>query len=510
MGAGKASLRRSIPIQLQLVGGLADPHRGDTPQGATPVQQYYHRKHRTTNQNHQPLNIPGGSFRIPPMALLMIWASYRQRKVNWLALRVWIALWEIRCWHEARTESDVTPRYSTSQIATAIRSPNMTEKRLRNTLSCLEQINLVTFTPTTIRIASSLDDLHDPELRQLAEEMIHNIGHGNVDRGLRIPRRMLVFLMASQRPRPVYAGVMFALLVRTMLTKRYDTYKGCCTASWIALVFGGDLSSIKTARAQLIADGWFARLETPQRVRQRHGEWVILVIEHPVENVNAIEPPAPPNPDVAEPPLQNQSLSNEIETNQSLHTGASQPSWSDIHPQDLRSAKRREQLYRSALNAKVITSCAADRHTFFAAIAHATRVATKNACGLLRRIIETPPYRRFITQSDEDRASAWLRPQPPEPPVSVLPAAEPTCDRQVVIHLRRTLRDAGMNSANPFALLLTTEVGKDSLEGWTKDRWDLASAAQDEADGAPVPFWLARSDWNLRAPRPLRHDGFNR
>ena len=474
------------------------------------MRQHYHRTSLNTNQNQEPLNIPGGSFCIPPTALLMIWAAYRQRKVNWLALRVWIALWEIKCWYEARSESDVTPHYSASQITTAIKSPNLTAKRLQIALSALERINLVTFTPTAIWIATNLDDLRDQELRRLAAEMLDNIGHGNAGRGLRIPRRMLVFLMASQRPRPVYAGVMFALLIRTMLTKRYNTYKGCCTASWIALVFGGDLSSIKTARAQLIADGWFARLETPQRVRQRHGEWVILVIERPVENLNVIEPPAPPKPDVAEPPLQNQSLSDEIETNQSLNTGASQPSWSDIHPQDLRSAKRREQLYRSALNAKVITSCAADRHTFFAAIAHTTRVATKNACGLLRRVIETPPYRQFITQTDEDRASAWLNPQPPELHVSVLPAAEPTRDRLVVTRLRRILKDAGLHSPNTFALLMTTEVGKEFLDGWTKDRWDQASAPQEEADRAPNPFRLARSEWNLRAQRPLRDHGFTR
>ena len=225
------------------------------------------------------------------MALLMIWTAYRQRKVNWLTLRVWIALWEIKCWHEARGESDVTPHYSTSQITTAIKSPNLPAKRLQGTLTALGRLNLVTFTPTEIWIATNLDDLRDPELRQLAKEMLHNIGHDNAGLGLRIPRRMLVFLMASPRPPPVYAGVMFALLIRTMLMKRYDTYKGCCTASWIALVFGGDLSSIKTARGQLIADGWFARLETPQRVRQRYGEWVVLVIGGPVENANVTEPP---------------------------------------------------------------------------------------------------------------------------------------------------------------------------------------------------------------------------
>ena len=127
---------------------------------------------------------------------------------------------------------------------------------MQTVLSTLEHLNLVSLTSTTIWVATSLDDLQDPELRQLAAQMLSNIGHANTDRGVRMPRRMLVFLMTSQRPRPVYAGVMLALLIRTMLTKRYGAYKGCCTAAWIALVFGGDASSIKSARAKLIADGW--------------------------------------------------------------------------------------------------------------------------------------------------------------------------------------------------------------------------------------------------------------
>ena len=143
-------------------------------------------------------------------------------------------------------------------------------KRLATAVSALQQLNLVAFTSTTLWIATDLDDLLDLELRELAVEMLSHIGHTNLARGLRMPRRMLVSLMTSKRPRPVYAGVMFALLICTMLTKRYETCKGCCKASWIALVFGGDPSSIKSARSRLIEDGWFTRLETPQRVRQRY------------------------------------------------------------------------------------------------------------------------------------------------------------------------------------------------------------------------------------------------
>ena len=445
------------------------------------MQPYYHERPHETNHKHQVPTIPGGSYSIPPLALIIVWAAYRQRKLDWLALRVWLALWEIKCWYEARSNSDDTPHYNTSQITSALKVSNLTTKRLEATLSTLQHLNLVNFTSTNIWIATSFDDLQDPHLRQFAEQMLSHIGHANTDRGIRMPRRMLVFLMTSQRPKPIYAGVMFALLIRTMLTKRYETYKGCCTASWIALVFGGDASSIKSARAKLIKDGWFARLETPQRVRQHYGEWVILVIEQPVENHDETEPPTPPKSEETEPPLKNQSLSNEIETNQSLYPGASQPQWENIQPLDLHTPKRREQLYHAALAAGAIPPADAHKHTFFAAIAHASRMATRNACGLLRRLVETPAYHRFISQADEHLASLWIQARQPQPqldlrrPSQALP--DPG-DEVIVSFLRRRLEEAGFPTDNCFALIMTTHEGKRKFAGWTQDRWDNASKAR--------------------------------
>ena len=466
------------------------------------MQLQYHRTSRKANQIQQSPKIPGGSFSIPPIALLIVWAAYRQRKLDWLALRVWIALWEMKSWYEARPDRCKPPRYNTSQITSAIRSPKLTTKRLHTALDALGQLNIANYTPTEVWIATKLDDLHDPQLQNLAAQMVSHVGHANLARGLRMPRRMLVSLMTSQRPRPVYAGVMFALLIRTMLTKRYEIYKGCCTASWIALVFGGDLSSIKSTRTRIIDDGWFARLETPQRVRQRYGEWVILVIEQPVDNLAETEPPNPPKLDVTEPPLKNQSLSCEIETNQSLQPGASQPSWTDIHPHDLRSPGRREQLYQSAITAKVITPCIADRQTFFAAIAHARRVAKRNACGLLRRIIETVPYRQFITQTDEHQASEWLKVRRLEPVLPPQQKSEPTHDQQVVSYFKMRLQEAGFSTLNAFTLSMTTHEGQTLLAGWTQERWDRASVTQNEKDQASHlsgPTW---SHFDLRPPHP--------
>ena len=445
------------------------------------MRRCYHESPHNTKQKPESPPIPGGSYSIPPIALIILWAAYRQQKLDWLALRVWLALWEMKSWHQARSKSDNIPHYDTSQIASAIKSRSLTAKRIATALSTLGHLNLVNFTSTTLSMATDLNDLQDFELRQLAEQMISNIGHANVDRGLRMPRRMLVFLMTSQRPRPVYGGVMLALLIRTMLTKRYGAYKGCCTASWIALVFGGNPSSIKSARARLIEGGWFNRLETPQRVRQRYGEWVVLVIEHPVGNHNETEPPVPPKSCVTEPPLQNQSLSDEIETNQSLQLGASQPKWVNIQPFDLHTPKRREQLYHAALAAGIIPSTQAHRRTFFSAIAHATRVATRNTCGLLRRLVETPDLHRFISQADEDQASLWLAAQQPELNLDSLVSKEPTDDphdRQIVSYLHNRLLAAGFPTDNCFALIMTTHEGKTNFAGWTQERWDRAVTAR--------------------------------
>ena len=152
----------------------------------------------------------------------MLWAPYRHRKQNWLALRVWIALWEIKCWHEAASERKEDPRYDKSQINTAIKSPYMTTKPLQSALSALVHLSLASFTGNTACIAIKLDELQDPELRQLATRMLSEIGYTNTHRSLRTPRRMLAFRMTSQRPRPVHAGEMLALLIITTLTKRYE------------------------------------------------------------------------------------------------------------------------------------------------------------------------------------------------------------------------------------------------------------------------------------------------
>ena len=108
-------------------------------------------------------------------------------------------------------------------------------------------------------------------------------------------------------------------------------------------------------------------------------------------------------------------------------------------------------------------------------------MATRNACGLLRQLVETPAYHPFISQLDEDQATLWLHTtqqsqltltaQPPDKP-----AHEPD-DRLIASYLRERLQRAGFRTDNCFALIMTTHEGKTNLAGWTQGRWDQASKA---------------------------------
>ena len=208
---------------------------------------------------------------------------------------------------------------------------------------------------------------------------------------------------------------------------RQEVYRGCIKASWIASLFGVSCHRVRVERSKLIDEEIFTRIPTPQRVKNRYGEWIVLNLDvldsdSPVENTTEtspnLEPPAPEDsPKLV--PLINQFLSpnGEIQENQNLASddpGVSQlkipeePTWTNIIMQDLEDFERSEQLRQEALDQGLLRDTIADREKFFAAIAHTIRVATKNACGMLRTIVEKGLW-NFLTQADEYNGIRRLR-----------------------------------------------------------------------------------------------------
>jgi hypothetical protein len=172
------------------------------------------------------------------------------------------------------------------------------------------------------------------------------------------------------------------------------------------------------------------------------------------------------------------------------------PTWTDIHPDDLRLDTRSEALYQEAIQRGFLKLTPADRINFFAAIAHAFRVARHNACGLLRTIVEKGLW-HVISQADEYNAIQRLRraaqAQKTKPAQCVpdnlflrTPTAGPepvetrfdtgSKDALVVETLTADLKQAGVYG-DLFALIQQHGY----LQDWDRARWEQAQQAAAQA-----------------------------
>jgi hypothetical protein len=283
---------------------------------------------------------------------------------------------------------------------------------------------------------------------------------------------------------------------------------------------------VNLERARLIAEGWFRRLPTPQRVRQRYGEWVALNLtplappapgENSTASADKVQPPLPQGEAQVQPPLLKPGAPSEIEENQERpsHTpsGAYRspslgaPTWTDIQPDDLRLDIRSEALYQQAIQHGYLKPTPADRINFFAAIAHALRVAKHNACGLLRTLVEKGLW-HVISQADEYNAMERLKrtaqaqqmqtvqpvpdslfltvPTEESRSVEVWPLAG-SKDALVVETLTADLKQVGVGG-DLFALVQRHGY----LQDWDRERWERA-----EREVAQVRLFRARQRYEI-------------
>jgi hypothetical protein len=171
------------------------------------------------------------------------------------------------------------------------------------------------------------------------------------------------------------------------------------------------------------------------------------------------------------PPGVEQSQARTLEKN---------PTWTDIAEADFHLPDRRMGLFEDAVTHGVLRDTQADRLTFLSAIARTLQKATHNAGGFLRRLIETPDYRGFITQTDEDTARRWLvasEALTPPVPIAVAEEAIPSLSNdartvQVLLQDLKQVRYTG----HPLTLIQHTGY----LSDWTRERWDQATSELEE------------------------------
>src|SRR5918992_1591529 len=380
-------------------------------------------------------DILGGTCPLAPMQICLLWAARQENIISPLAFNVYVAAHEVKFWR-CKTEPGRPYRYTPYGFQRADVNrllPAVPAAKIGKAFDELEAINMLTVADTGIRFAETLSEVTVNErVKHRALTMFNQLHPDTRDKIIKIPRRLLKLIVQCGR-RLVRAATLIGMLLTTMLTKRkdrYGGYKGCCKAQWIANVFGVDASRVKSERAKLIEEGWFTREPTTPRARKKFGQWVRLNLTPPEPTADPGAPPAGDPPEVqpqntaSDPevqPLLNPSLSSgeEILNNQTLpaqepEPGVDQPKplpepiWTAMQLHDLRDDARSEALWQEAIQRGHLKNTQADRLNFFAAIAHALRVAKHNACGLLRTVVEQGLW-HVLSQADEYNATQRLR-----------------------------------------------------------------------------------------------------
>jgi hypothetical protein len=152
---------------------------------------------------------------------------------------------------------------------------------------------------------------------------------------------------------------------------------------------------------------------------------------------------------------------------------------------DLRNDVRSEALRQEAIQRGHLKKTPADRINFFAAIAHALRVAKHNACGLLRTVVEQGLW-HFLSQADEYNAIQRLRRATDERETQGTQRMHPNpfltmpADRSGEVHEQSGLSEDALIVQTVTADLQRAGVTSDVfgmvqrhgyLRDWDQDRW---------------------------------------
>jgi hypothetical protein len=471
--------------------------------------------------------IEGGFCPILPMQLCIIWAATQEGAVTKLARDVWFAALTVQFW---RCKNKPGQPYRRSprgfRVADIAKVLGVGETQLRGPLRQLDQAGILRITDEGPWFATSLSDLSvpDPVIGRI-RTMFDQLHPHTRDKVIAVPRRLLKVIVQCGR-KTVRLATLLGLLLRMMLEKRTDQYgshKGCCKAQWIAEVFGVGVDRVKTERRHLIREGWFTEEPTPPQVQKRYGLWLRLHLTPTPCSPKPVDPdhgtpteaePAKVEPQPCSKPLKLQPLSNQqlpsnegILNNQKLSEDTppgvepsqaiapkQKPTWTDIAKADLHLSERRLGLFEDAVTRGVLQNTSADRLTFLSAIARTLHKATHNAGGFLRRLIETPDYRGFITQADEETARQWLgasermeQPMPMAQPEEGTPSlSKDALTVQVLLQDLKPVRYTG----HPLALIQRTGY----LSDWTRERWDHAALelATVRRPGQSLPYDIGR------------------
>jgi hypothetical protein len=388
---------------------------------------------------------------------MMAWCAFREGHIGLKELRVYFALVEMKARRCVLAEGQ-TPEFAIEELRKLVGGAG--GEALRESLRRLSRVGLVrNLSKETIELATDLDELtfDTTPVREALDKIPHH------DRLVPVPRRVIRLIAGGARRTLI--ATLLGHMIRCLFYRGGKVHpSGVVKASWVADVFDVSERQIHLQRQHLIELGLLVRLDTPQRVLNRHGQWFAFdldwspaaparigvpgdavpakgetVPEPPVVSLPAgatpsdggragEAPPSEPSPPPAEIPAQtdtpkrnSEPLREDLKTSKPASGGPSgdcihplgekalpKPTLRDVKPEDLRTPARLMDLHAQAVEQGAISNSEHDRLNFFAAANHARVIGSRNPPGLFVRIIRSKLF-GFLTQDDEDAARAQIR-----------------------------------------------------------------------------------------------------
>ena len=206
----------------------------------------------------------GGYCSISVLTIGLLWWSYTKGILTLRAVRVGLALFELRIrraayiWTEKRRGNkvpDFIPRYSAKEVGDYCGLP---EKRAKAALAELQSLGLLAeFTESSILFASSLESLAlTPEQRTEFRAWLAVL---TKRKRVPIPRRILA--LACESSAPALIAVILGVCLRCSWLRPGEgfSFTGRIACSWLARRFGISLRAIQQAKEHLVGLGWIER-----------------------------------------------------------------------------------------------------------------------------------------------------------------------------------------------------------------------------------------------------------
>lgn len=366
--------------------------------------------------------VAGGYTLITGTALMAAWCAYKRRSIRLMDLRAWFACCELVA---QRRASGAKSRFCPGAAHVA----SLTEVDVSAATASLRRLTaagVLAFGGHGLDIPETFDDekpLADERFRYALTQVKHHA------RRVPVPRRMLRVL--ANTARPVFIATVLGHLLRCQFARGGQVASsGLCKASWISAVFDVDMRNVKAARGELIESGWLIVDDAAQRFLNRWGlpvrinlEWNAAPITALAQSERRTEPAEKTprsacNPLESPPPLQNSDRFQRSKNHVSVPVGGLREQiipetvrpFRDVQPTDLRSPTQLQALFRGAVQAGLVQSCAADELRFFAAAERATLLATSNPGGFFATLVRRGWW-HMISQRDEDAAHRRLSPK---------------------------------------------------------------------------------------------------